>query len=147
MTLPMLERVRKRLRNLIKFIERRGGREDVYTDFEDELGEEREITGLIQTDVNLKNYRLKVERFIRDHQSHIAIRRIRQNQPIQAGDIDSLEAMLFGDDGPGSREEFEANYRVHFRNRLCEYSRPDVLPDDPPATSARASVVGSSTFP
>ena len=37
-TIPMLERVRKRLRSLVKLIEKRK-RKTIYTDFEDEMGE------------------------------------------------------------------------------------------------------------
>ena len=36
-TIPMLEIVRRRLRDLVKLIEK-AGRKPIYTDFEDELG-------------------------------------------------------------------------------------------------------------
>jgi type I restriction enzyme, R subunit len=35
-TLPMLENVRKKLRDLVKFLDREGGRGNVYTDFQDQ---------------------------------------------------------------------------------------------------------------
>jgi type I restriction enzyme R subunit len=41
-TLPMLEDVRKRLRGLVKFIERTR-RPNIYTDFMDSIGEEQTI--------------------------------------------------------------------------------------------------------
>ena len=41
-TLPMLEDVRKRLRGLVKFIERTR-RRNIYTDFVDSIGEEQTI--------------------------------------------------------------------------------------------------------
>jgi type I restriction enzyme R subunit len=109
-TLPLLENVRKKLRDLIKFIDKEGGRKDVYTNFEDELGEEEEALDLVQKDVNLKNYRLKVERFIREHQTHVTIHKLKQNQPISPEDVAALEEILFSDSGPGSREEYEATY-------------------------------------
>ena len=109
-TLPMIESARKRLRDLIKFIDRQGGQEDVFTRFDDEEGEAVEIGGLVQADPKLKNYRLRVERFLRENETHPTIERIRQNKPLHAGDVDSLEAILFADDGPGTREEFIETY-------------------------------------
>lgn len=59
-TLPMLENVRKRLRCLVKFPDREGGRDKVYTDFENRLLDEAtEGPGLITPDPALKNYRKK----------------------------------------------------------------------------------------
>ena len=46
-TVPMLEHVRRTLRDLIRFIDKGGPREKVYTDFEDELGAVTEIPDLI----------------------------------------------------------------------------------------------------
>ncbi|MBA2524291.1 MAG: DEAD/DEAH box helicase family protein [Pyrinomonadaceae bacterium] len=42
-TLPMLENVRKRLRDLVKFMDKKQ-RKIIYTDFEDELSEAREVS-------------------------------------------------------------------------------------------------------
>ncbi|TWT71651.1 DEAD/DEAH box helicase family protein [Crateriforma conspicua] len=109
-TLPMLELARKKLRDLIKFIDRTGSEETVYTNFMDDEGDEVEITGLVQADPGLANYRLRVERFIREHETHPTIARIKNNLPLHAGDIDSLEAILFADDGPGTRDEFIETY-------------------------------------
>ncbi|QDU98579.1 DEAD/DEAH box helicase family protein [Lignipirellula cremea] len=109
-TLPQLENVRKRLRDLIKFIDKQGGRGNVYTNFEDELGESTEVADLVVKDVNLKNYRLKVERFIREHETHITIHKLKRNQPIAEEDIDALEEILFSADGPGTRDDFSAAY-------------------------------------
>ena len=109
-TLPMLESARKKLRDLIKFIDKNAGQETIYTDFEDEQGEATEVDGLVRIDPKLQNYRLRVERFIREHETHPTIKRIKENQPLHPGDIDSLEAILFADDGPGTREEFLETY-------------------------------------
>lgn len=109
-TLPMLENVRQKLRSLTKFIDRSGKRDNVYTNFEDELGEESEAADLVQKDVNLKNYRLKVEKFIRENQTHITIHKLKQNQPIAESDIAALEEILFSESGPGSKDDFVATY-------------------------------------
>ncbi len=109
-TLPMLEQVRRRLRGLIRFTDRDGPREMVYTDFEDEMGEAAEVAGLIRRDANLQNYHLKMERFIRENETHITIARLKNNEPISQADLQALEEILFSDEGPGSREEFESTY-------------------------------------
>jgi len=109
-TLPMLERARRKLRDLIKFIDKTGGQEIVYTNFEDEIGEGQEIYDLIQRDDNLKNYRLKVEKFVRENNTHPVIQQLQRNEPIAMSDIESLEAILFSDAGPGTREDYEATY-------------------------------------
>jgi type I restriction enzyme R subunit len=108
--LPMLEQVRRRLRDLIKFIDRDGGREKVYTQFEDELGEGQEIIGLITEDPQLKNYHLKMQKFVRDHETHDTIQRLKTNRPISTRDLTKLEAIVFGEDGPGPREDYESTY-------------------------------------
>ncbi len=51
----MLENVRKRLRGLVKFPNREGGRDKVYTDFEDQLGEAAEGPGLVTPDPALSD--------------------------------------------------------------------------------------------
>ncbi|WLD14363.1 DEAD/DEAH box helicase family protein [Planctellipticum variicoloris] len=109
-TLPMLEDVRRNLRALVQFLDREGKRDNVYTDFEDELGDAKEIEGLIQPDSRLGNYRLKVERFVRQHQDHPTIDRLRRNQPISTTDLQALEAILFAENGPGGRDQFEQTY-------------------------------------
>ncbi len=109
-TLPMLERVRKKLRNLIKFLDKGEPQENVYTDFQDELGAAEEVEDLITRDPSLRNYRLKVETFLKEHQDHITIRRLRNNEPITDADLQALETILFSEEGPGTREMFEEVY-------------------------------------
>ena len=60
--------------------------------------------------MKLKNYRLKVEKFIREHETHVTIHKLKQNQPISEPDIAALEEILFSDEGPGTKEDFEATY-------------------------------------
>lgn len=82
-TLPILEDVRRKLRDLMKFVDRDTKQDDVFTDFKDELfdGEATEFD-IVKPDSNLKDYRRRVEGYIREHQDHITIRRLKNNQPI-----------------------------------------------------------------
>ncbi|MGC1955395.1 MAG: type I restriction-modification enzyme R subunit C-terminal domain-containing protein, partial [Gammaproteobacteria bacterium] len=142
-TLPMLEQVRRKLRDLIKFVDKAGPREKVYTDFEDELGEVTHIEGLIQADPSLKNYRLRVEKFIRVNQDHVTIQRLRTNQPITAKDLAGLEAVLFSEDGPGSREDF---VKIYGDQPLGELIRQLVGLDRKAAKEAFAEFLSKSTL-
>jgi type I restriction enzyme R subunit len=107
-TVPMLEQVRKKLRDLVKFIDKKG-RKIIYTDFEDEVGEiqEFELSGL-PTATDLVQYRKKVTAFIRSHENHITINKLKHNLPITETDIAELERLLFEAGGPGrSFEDFQ----------------------------------------
>ncbi|WP_350333153.1 DEAD/DEAH box helicase family protein [Coralliovum pocilloporae] len=106
-TLPLLEDVRIRLRELIKFIDNEPGYTNVFTNFEDELGESSEEHQLVKTDANMADYRRRVQRFISDNKDHLTIRRLRNNEPISRRDVEALEDILFAEEGPLSREEYE----------------------------------------
>jgi type I restriction enzyme, R subunit len=109
-TLPMLEQVRIKLRELIKFVDKEEGYTDVFTNFEDELGEASEEHRLVKSDANLTEYRKRVQRFINDNNDHLTIHRLRNNEPISKTDIHALEDILFAEGGPVSRKEYEALY-------------------------------------
>jgi type I restriction enzyme R subunit len=109
-TLPMLEDVRKRLRELVKFIDRKQ-RKLIYTDFEDELGEIFEgAYSAPPSAVNIVQYKKKVLSFLKDHEGHITLHKLKRNIPVTARDIAELERLLFELDGTGTREEFIRAY-------------------------------------
>jgi type I restriction enzyme, R subunit len=93
-TLPMLERVRRRLRDLVRLIERQQ-RKTVYTDFADEIGQANEVAfhGL-NTGNDFAKFRAKAQVYLRAHLDHVAIQRLRTNKPMTATDIAELERML-----------------------------------------------------
>jgi type I restriction enzyme R subunit len=106
-TLPMLEQVRLRLRKLVAFLDK-GQRRIVYTDFADTIGEQAEVyIADYASAEEMRQYRLKVERFIRDHASHITINKLRLNRQITRQDLAELEHLLFASEEVGSRERFE----------------------------------------
>lgn len=110
LTIPAVEKLRKELRELIKFIDSEGGLVRVYTNFEDEFGEAVEVREFIPGYGDRENYRLKVERFVREHQDHITIRRLMHNKPITSADIQGFEEILFSDKGIGDRAQFEKTF-------------------------------------
>jgi type I restriction enzyme R subunit len=109
-TLPMLEVARKRLRDLVKFIDK-AERKIVFTDFEDEMGVEQAvaIAGL-QSAIDVATYRKKMERYLRDHENHIAIRKLKTNEPLTPVDLQERAWLLFESSDVGTREDFERAY-------------------------------------
>ena len=92
-TTPMLENVRKKLRALVKLIEKTK-RQPVYTDFVDEMGMESEtqLPGISQA--TFAKFREKARAFLREHEDHPTIRKIRQNEMLTAYDLAELERLL-----------------------------------------------------
>lgn len=106
-TLPMVEKVRRKLRDLIPFIDVKS-RPPIYTDFVDELGDVGDLdVPTQQTGFSPYQYKKKVEKFIRDHDSHVAIAKLKRNLPLTTADLTGLETMLFTAPEVESREKFE----------------------------------------
>jgi type I restriction enzyme R subunit len=95
-TTPILENVRKRLRSLVKFVEKTR-RLNVYTDFLDLMGEERgiELPG-INTGFDFERFRDKTHQFLRTHQDDPAIHKLRWNERLSQQDLDAMERLLLG---------------------------------------------------
>lgn len=93
-TIPMLETARRRLRALVKLIPK-GQNKIVYTDFEDELGEMTTIDlPQVTAGLNMAKFQEKARVFLREHESHLSLQRLRRNQPLTATDLAELEKML-----------------------------------------------------
>jgi type I restriction enzyme R subunit len=105
-TPPMLETVRRRLRALIKLIEIKS-RPIVYTDFEDEIGQatEVEVRG-VSVGTDMEKFRQKARHFLRDNENHIAVLKLRRNEPLTATDLSELER-IFVEAGVADAEDLE----------------------------------------
>lgn len=105
-----IEDLRKRVRDIVKFIEKSTGRV-IYTNFEDEIGEETVTSDILGSgSYGLGAYKKRVEHFIRSQQHHITINKLRLNYPITSGEVDTLEKMLFSQGEIGTREDFVKTY-------------------------------------
>ena len=93
-TTPMLELVRRRIRGLIRFMEK-AKRVVVYTDFEDELGEGTTVQ-LPGTSVgtNFERFRAKARAYLREHEDNVALQRLKRNKTLTPQDVSALEQML-----------------------------------------------------
>ena len=103
-TIPILEKARKRLRFLVRSIEK-AKRKPIYTDFEDEIGDATpmEVLGL-DTDADFDRFRSKARDFLRAHQDHLTIHKLRTNSSLTKTDLAELERILI-DSGVGSADE------------------------------------------
>lgn len=93
-TVPMLEEVRRHLRALVGLIET-SAQEPLYTNFADELGELRELdaAALLSRD-EFQQFRLRAREFLRAHEDHLTMLRLRRNQPLTPADLDELQLFL-----------------------------------------------------
>jgi type I restriction enzyme R subunit len=105
-TVAMMEVLRKRLRDLVCFIDRKQ-RAPVYTDFEDEIGIETPILLVgLHEDASFARFRDKARAFLRVHEDHIAVRKLRMNRPLTASDLVELERVLL-ESGAGNRADID----------------------------------------
>lgn len=93
-TVPMLDTARKRLRGLIKLIEK-VQRKPVYTDFEDQMGDEAAVAlpEFVGVEDRAK-FLAKARQFLKAHESHVTIARLRRNLPLTPSDLSELERMM-----------------------------------------------------
>ena len=97
-TVPMLEVMRRRLRSLVQFIDKRQ-RKPVYTDFEDLMGVEIDVDlPGFAPGTDYKKFQAKARAFLREHMDHLAIGKLRMNKPLTSSDINELERMLVEND-------------------------------------------------
>jgi type I restriction enzyme R subunit len=103
-TLSMLESVRRTLRLLVHLIELRR-RKPIYTDFEDQIGEAQEIAfeSFLPAD-QFERFRQKARHFLRAHENHVAINKLRMNRALTPTDLEELERML-AESGVGTAED------------------------------------------
>ncbi|WP_114201416.1 DEAD/DEAH box helicase family protein [Janibacter anophelis] len=105
-TLPMLELARLRIRDLVRLIERTK-HNPVYTDFADELGEATEVTLPGTTPgTDMERFRAKAAAYLREHESHVALQRLRRNRQLTPDDLTALAQML-EESGAGGQADIE----------------------------------------
>ena len=106
-TLPMLEAMRKRIRGLVKLIEKSTST-IVYSMLDDEIGEAIEVDiPVVSSGVNLAQYRKRVESFIKTNENHITIAKLKRGLPLTPTDLSELERFFFEAQEVESRDKFE----------------------------------------
>jgi type I restriction enzyme R subunit len=91
----------------------------VYTNFEDELGEATTIElPQVTVGLNMTKFKEMARQFLKAHQNHLSLQRLRRNQSLTPTDLTELEKMLV--DAGGSPELINEAKGVHsnFTHRL-----------------------------
>lgn len=104
-TVPLLELVRLRLRDLVQHIEK-SKKAVVYSNFADEIGEgvEHELPQVGEAD--FARFKAKARHFLKAHEDHIVLHKLRQGRPLTPTDLSELEKMLL-DAGVGEQGDIE----------------------------------------
>jgi type I restriction enzyme R subunit len=98
-TLPMLEVMRLRLRSLVRFVEKTR-QNSVYTDFEDLLDDATPIDlPQTTTGMNWERFRAKATAYLKEHEDHVALQKLRRNKQLTPEDLASLSQMLIDSGG------------------------------------------------
>jgi type I restriction enzyme, R subunit len=93
-TLAMLETVRRRLRALVKLIEYKK-RTLVYSDFEDSAGAAADVVVAgISVGTDMDAFRRKARLFLKPHENHLAVLKVKRNEPLTPTDLKELERIF-----------------------------------------------------
>ena len=105
-TAPMLDNVRRKLRALVKLIEKTK-RKQVYSDFKDRVGEavRVELPGFTEGN-DYDRFRAKARQFLQTHENHITIHKLRRNEALTASDLAELERILM-ETGTATTQDIE----------------------------------------
>jgi len=110
-TIPILENVRLSLRTLIMV---KAAKYEFFNQFDmpESVGNlpQQYVDTLMQPDPGINQYRLRVERFIQEHQNHMTIHRLKDNERITQSDLEGLEEIIFEREFVISRDIYEQVY-------------------------------------
>ena len=99
------EHIRENLRDLMKYLPKKKIRYD--TDFDDQILSMEWKESELEND-DLKNYKAKAEYYVRQHQDHIVIHKLKNNSPLTETDVKALEEILWSE--VGTKEDYVAEY-------------------------------------
>ena len=103
-TLPMLELARRRIRGLVRFIEK-AKRAIVYTNFEDDIadGAVVPLPG-VAVGTNWERFKAKARAYLREHEDNVALQKLRRNRQLTNTDLSALESMLVASGAGGPQD-------------------------------------------
>ncbi|MGO2615766.1 MAG: DEAD/DEAH box helicase family protein [Brevibacterium aurantiacum] len=106
-TLPDLEDVRVRVRELVRFA--KGKRQNpIYTDFVDELREnESSSLPAHEPGLNIDRLRDRARAYLNEHKNHLAVQKLMRNQQLTEADLEALKSILV-DGGVGDEMSIQA---------------------------------------
>jgi type I restriction enzyme R subunit len=90
-----LEEIREVLRELMKFLDKKGEQQQIfYTNFEDSI-ENMEVKDLGFGRYDYLDPKTKLKKILDEHQEDLAVKKLRNNIPLDHEDIENLETILF----------------------------------------------------
>ncbi|MDK2788424.1 MAG: type restriction enzyme subunit [Epulopiscium sp.] len=102
-----LEKVREALRGLIKYLEKKKQR-IYYTNFTDKIIDVKEGEAIYSIN-DLKDYRKKVEHYLKEHGDVLAIYKLRNNKRLTESDLKELERILWNE--LGTKSDYEKEFK------------------------------------
>ena len=102
-----LEQIRAALRGLLRFLQAEGGRRTVVTHLADPVTEV-EYGVEVSPGEDFSDYRLKVERWVRDHANETVVYKLRHNQAMSAYEFKELERIFTQE--LGNEKDYERTY-------------------------------------
>lgn len=106
-TVIELETVRNALRSLLQYLDKIRRKIIYYTNFTDTIIDSKEGEP-IHGGNDLKNYRKKVEFFLKEHSDRISVYKLRNNKKLSEADLKELERILWTE--LGSKEDYVKEY-------------------------------------
>lgn len=145
MTLEDLEITRRRLRLLLRFIDKERSAA-VFTNFQDEVVtlQENEAPYSFGYSDALTLYRKRVESWVREHQHDLTIQRLRRGQQITKLDLEQLDNKLFEASGIADIETYQQT--IHPDKPLGVFIRELVGLDRNAAKAAFADYLDETRF-
>ena len=140
-TVPLLELARLRLRDLVQHIDKQR-RAVVYTNFEDHLGEGAAVALPQVGEVDFARFKRKARHFLREHEDHIALHKLRHGRPLTPTDLKELEDMLLSA-GIGEKEHIEK--AIEISNGFGKFIRSLVGLDRAAAVAAFGEFLSDAT--
>ncbi len=103
--ISVFEYIRECLRGLMKYIKIEF---NIYeTAFDDDIISVEWNEAELEND-DLKNYKMKAEYYVREHQDNFVIAKLKSNLPLTSSDVKELEKILWNE--VGSKSDYEAEY-------------------------------------
>ncbi|NOW87005.1 type I restriction enzyme R subunit [Clostridium beijerinckii] len=101
-----LDEVRQALRELLKYLEKEN-QEIYHTHFDDFIINEESHEAMYNAN-NLKNYRKKVEYYLKEHENELAIYKLRNNKQLTKQDLKTLETIMWNE--LGTQADYEKEF-------------------------------------
>ena len=103
-----LDKVREALHELVKYLEDKTKVTIYTTNFDDMFIKEEENKAFYNVN-DLKNYRKKVEYYLKEHQDQIAVYKLRNNKELTKEDLKSLENIMWHE--LGTKADYEKEFK------------------------------------